>query len=224
MLDLGCGSGRWAKHIAPNVGQLHLIDPSSAIDVAKINLHSYKNCIFHKTSVDSINLDNESMDFGYSLGVLHHVPDTNDAIQSCVNKLKKGAPFLLYLYYNFENKPEWYRIIWNFSEIVRKFISKTPHNIRYFLSQLIAVFIYLPFSKFALFLEKFGFNVNNLPLSAYRKYSFYTIRTDSLDRFGTQLEQRFSKLEIKKMMENSGLENIKFNEDEPFWCAIGYKK
>lgn len=28
--DLGCGSGRWAKLVAPRVGELHCIDPSSA--------------------------------------------------------------------------------------------------------------------------------------------------------------------------------------------------
>ena len=33
--DMGCGSGRWAKFIAPKIGLLHCIDPSTAIDVAK---------------------------------------------------------------------------------------------------------------------------------------------------------------------------------------------
>ena len=33
--DLGCGTGRWAKLVAPRVGTLHCIDPSSAIDVAR---------------------------------------------------------------------------------------------------------------------------------------------------------------------------------------------
>jgi ubiquinone/menaquinone biosynthesis C-methylase UbiE len=137
--DLGCGSGRWAKLMAPKVGHLHLIDPSSAIDVAKSNLADFKNCTFHKSSVDFIDLEDSSMDFGYSLGVLHHIPNTKNALISCVRKLKPGAPFLIYLYYNFDNKPKWYRTLWFFSEIFRKFISKTPHNIRYFLSQLIAV-------------------------------------------------------------------------------------
>ena len=39
-----------------------------------------------------------SQDFGYSLGVLHHVPDTVAAIRSCAELLKPGAPLLLYLY------------------------------------------------------------------------------------------------------------------------------
>lgn len=26
------------------------------------------------------------------------------------------------------------------------------------------------------------------------------------------------------MMESAGLENIKFSEENPFWCAVGYAK
>ena len=35
--DMGCGSGRWAKFIAPKVGLLHCIDPSKSIKIAKKN-------------------------------------------------------------------------------------------------------------------------------------------------------------------------------------------
>src|SRR5215203_5453592 len=45
--DLGCGSGRWAKLVAPRVGHLHLIDPSEAIEVAKRNLTAFSNCSFY---------------------------------------------------------------------------------------------------------------------------------------------------------------------------------
>jgi hypothetical protein len=50
------------------------------------------------------------------------------------------------------------------------------------------------------------------------------MRTDCLDRFGTKLEQRFTKKEIKKMMINAGLKNIKFSNRKPYWTAIGYKR
>ena len=103
--DLGCGSGRWALCMAPKVGKLHCIDPSSAIEVARKNLSQVDNCIFHKEGVNSMPLSNESMDFGYSLGVLHHISNTQEGINECVKKLKPGAPLLLYLYYRLENKP-----------------------------------------------------------------------------------------------------------------------
>ena len=224
-LDLGCGSGRWARLVAPRVGQLHCIDPSAtALDVAKRNLSGQQNCRFHLASVNDIPLDDESADFGYSLGVLHHVPDTEMGIKSCVLKLKKGAPFLLYLYYAFDNRPMWFRVIWKASDIGRFLISRLPYSTRYLLSQVIAFIVYLPISRFSLLLEKLGFRVDSFPLSFYRNRSFYVMRTDALDRFGTRLEKRFTKAEIRQMMEHAGLEKIVFRDYAPYWCAVGYKK
>ena len=102
--DMGCGSGRWAKLMAPRVGHLHCIDPSSALEVAKAALSSATNVSFHRASVDDRPLPPNSQDFGYSLGVLHHVPDTAAAIRACVEMLKPGAPFQVYLYYAFDNR------------------------------------------------------------------------------------------------------------------------
>lgn len=222
--DLGCGSGRWAMLVAPKIGKLHCIDPSSALDVAKKNLAHLSNCEFHSASVDTIPLESASMDFGYSLGVLHHVPDTAAGIAACVNKLKPGAPFLIYLYYAFDNKPFWFRIVWRLSDLLRKVVSNLPHGLRYLASQLIAGVIYLPIARTAAILERIGINIANWPLSSYRNSSFYTMRTDALDRFGTRLEQRFSRQQIQTMMEHAGLENIQFSNDVPYWCAVGFKK
>jgi len=221
--DLGCGSGRWAKLVAPRVGKLHCIDPSSALKIAKRNLRENLNCEFHGASVDAIPLVDGSMDFGYSLGVLHHVPDTQAGVEACVKKLKVGAPFLLYLYYSFDNRPLWFRAIWRFSDVLRNMVSRLPYRLRYFFSQVIALLIYLPLARSSWFAEKIGFNVENFPLSAYRSLSLYTMRTDALDRFGTRLEQRFSRAHIERMMEESGLEHIRFSTAVPFWCAIGYR-
>ena len=49
------------------------------------------------------------------------------------------------------------------------------------------------------------------------------MRTDALDRFGTSLEKRFTKNEIREMMEECGLTNITFSETL-FWTAVGYKQ
>ena len=142
--DLGCGSGRWAKFVAPKVGRLHCIDPSSALEVAKRNLVNYDNCEFHLASVDDMPISEQSMDFGYSLGVLHHIPDTQAAFSACVKKLKVGAPFLVYLYYALDNRPAWFRTLWRLSGILRYGVSRLPHKIRYPISQVIACVVYYP--------------------------------------------------------------------------------
>ena len=73
-------------------------------------------------------------------------------------------------------------------------------------------------------MEKLGINVSNFPLTWYRNEPFYIMRTDSLDRFGTRLEQRFTKDEIFRMLTDSGFERIEFSKREPFWTALSYKK
>lgn len=222
--DLGVGSGRWARCVAPRVGKLVCIDASpDALAVARRNLSGEKNCEFVNATVAQIPLADGSMDFGYSLGVLHHVPDTVAGIRSCTAKLKRGAPFLLYLYYAFDTRPLWFRVIWKTSDLMRMVISKAPHSIRYFCSQVMAAIAYYPLAKTALVLEKMGVNVEPFPLSFYRKRSFYTMRTDALDKFGTRLEQRFTRVQIDKMMRDAGLVDIKFSELMPYWVAVGYK-
>ncbi len=223
--DLGVGSGRWAALVAPHVGTLHCIDASGeALHVARKNLQKFPQCIFHEASVDQIPLENGSMDFGYSLGVLHHIPDTQAGIQSCTQKLKPGAPFLLYLYYAFDTRSWAFRALWRVSDVLRQVISHSPSKIKYVASQLIALFVYWPFARFAKLVDSLGMHADPIPLSAYRDLSFYTMRTDAYDRFCTRLEQRFTRVQMKHMMENAGLEDIVFSENPPLWTAVGYKK
>ena len=223
--DLGCGSGRWAARVAEKVGRLHCIDPSEkALDVARTRLAGRTNVTFHLASVDAIPLADGTQDFGYSLGVLHHVPDTAAALSDCVRKLKPGAPFLVYLYYSLDNRPPWFRQLWRTSDALRKTISRLPFRARNAAAAIIAAGVYWPLARIAKITASAGLDVSNLPLSAYRYRSFYSMRTDSLDRFGTRLEQRFSRAEIDAMMRAAGLENVRFSETPPFWVACGTRR
>lgn len=222
--DMGCGSGRWAMLVAPRVGSLSCIDPSSdALEVARRNLKHLTNIKFLNASVSDQPLPMESQDFGYSLGVLHHVPDTASALRDCVKMLKPGAPFLVYLYYRFDNRPAWFVFAWRLSDIVRRFISSLPGRAKSILTDVLAAIIYFPLARLARIGEKLGLNVDRWLLSSYRHNSFYTMRTDSRDRFGTPLEQRFTRSEILSMMLDAGLQDIQFSESVPFWCAVGRK-
>jgi SAM-dependent methyltransferase len=164
-----------------------------------------------------------SMDFGYSLGVLHHVPDPEAGLRACVSKLKPGAPFLLYVYYAFDNRPLWFRMIWRVSDWMRRLISSLPCGPRQRVSDVIALVVYWPLARLARAVARAGADVGQFPLSAYRNYSFYTMRTDALDRFGTRLERRFRRSELLRMMERAGLRNITVATEAPYWCALGYR-
>jgi hypothetical protein len=87
------------------VGRLHCIDPSSALAVARQALADQPNVQFRQVTVVASGLPPNSQDFGYSFGMLHHVPNNAAAILSCTELLKPGVPLLLYLYYAFDNSP-----------------------------------------------------------------------------------------------------------------------
>jgi len=222
--DAGCGSGRWAALVAGRVGRLHCVDASpAALAVAKRQLADRANCEFHLTSVSALPFADATMDFGYSLGVLHHTPDPENGLRACAAALKPGAPFLLYLYYRFDNRPFWFRWIWEASNLVRVVVSHLPKALRFAVCDLIAALVYWPLARTARWLERAGLRVESLPLSYYRERSFYVMRNDALDRLGTRLEWRFTRPEIQAMMARAGLERIAFNDHAPYWCAVGYR-
>jgi SAM-dependent methyltransferase len=220
--DLGCGSGRWAARVAPRVGRLHCIDASAkALDVARRTLAAHANCVFHHASVDELPLADATMDFGYSVGVLHHVPDTGAALRDCVRKLKPGGQFLVYLYYAMDNRPLWYRGLWRLSDALRVSLARLPFAIRYGVSQAVAFLVYWPLARLAALAERLGLPTSNVPLAFYRHRSLYTMRTDALDRLGTRLERRFTRSEVRALMEDAGLEAVVISDGPPHWCAVG---
>ena len=218
--DLGCGSGRWARWVAPRVDQLVCIDASDrALQVARMNA---PQCRFVLASAGALPLSPASMDFGYSLGVLHHLPDPDSGLADAVSALKPGAPFLVYLYYALDNRRLWFRLLWRATDVARRGISRLPDKVRYAMSQMIAATVYLPLARLARLLARRGRDVDSIPLSAYRDRSFYDMRTDALDRFGTRLEKRFTRAEVTDMMERAGLDRV-VTEGPPFWAAVGFK-
>lgn len=223
-IDVGCGTGRWSMLVAPRVAHLHLLDASAeALAVARQNLKPVNNVSFHATSVAEIPLPAQSLDFAYSLGVLHHVPDTQAAIAAIAAKLKPGAPFLVYLYYALDNRPAWYRALWRISNLARLVIARLPHPLQLALSQTIAVLVYWPLARCARLLSWLGISARALPLSYYADKSFYVMRTDAYDRFCTRLEKRFTRGEIERMLRNAGFVDVQFSDAVPFWCAVGIK-
>jgi len=218
-LDMGCGSGRWDVLVAPLVHELVAADASiEALEVAERNVRD-TNVSFVECSPDTLPFPDGHFDFIFSLGVLHHVPDTQAAIRNLACKLASGGRLLLYLYYAFDSRPAWFRGIWKLTDLLRRCISRLPFPLRYSLSQIIALFVYWPLGRVAKYLPVPA----SWPLKSYADRSFYVMRTDALDRFGTKLEKRFTKQQILEMLWAAHLVDIQFSESGPYWVCVARK-
>ena len=225
--DFGAGSGRWAERLSPFFYKVYALDPSAAavqVMNEKFSRDS-KVQVLHE-DVERNSISENSLDLAISLGVLHHIPDTSQAILDVGKKIKSGGVFLCYLYYKVEDKPLYYRAIFRIVNVVRYSISRMPHTMRMFIAKLIAFSVYLPLARYSRFNLNKGRDVSNIPLHHYASMPFVMLENDALDRFGTRLEQRFNKAEIEEMLASANFEitTLKFSVDEPFWTFAVRKK
>jgi hypothetical protein len=78
---------------------------------------------------------------------------------------------------------------------MRQGIASLPLRARLAVSEVMAATLYGPLARAARSLERLGIDAANLPLNHYRDQSFYVMRNDALDKFGTRIEHRFSRAE-----------------------------
>ena len=225
--DFGAGSGRWAARLVPYFSLVYALEPSDGANkVLRDKFSAEVKIVVLKETVGANSIPLESLDLAMSLGVLHHIPDTGLAIKDVSLRIKPGGMFLCYLYYNLENKPTFYKLIFKAVNTVRKVISVLPQRIKQIVTSAIAALIYWPLARLSKIISRFGINTSNIPLHHYADMPFVMLANDALDRFGTTLEQRFSKAQIAEMLRDADFDipTLKFSDSEPFWTFTVIKK
>lgn len=224
--DFGAGSGRWTSRLLPYFSKIYALEPSDG--GFKVLLEKFTNVQqieILKQTVGDNSIPEESLDLAMSLGVLHHIPNTGQAVGDIAKRLKPGGTFLCYLYYKLDDKPAHYKILFWISSQLRWAICRLPYNWRIKMAKIVALCVYFPLARIARFLTKQGRDTSNFPLHQYADMPFVMLQNDALDRFGTRLEQRFTKSEITEILRDAGfdLTSVNFSNSEPFWTFSANK-
>lgn len=98
--ELGCGTGLWCHLMSQRCEKIYgLDDDSSALDQAR-SLSDELEIEYRESDFFEIGkIEDDSMDFGLALENLHLSPDLPRTLSACMQKLKPGAPLLIYLLY-----------------------------------------------------------------------------------------------------------------------------
>ena len=124
-MDAGCGTGRWAHELSRRGADVVAMDLGTSIEVAARNTAAEGvRCV--QADVVDVPFQPATFDLVLSLGVLHHVQQTESALRAIVATLRPNGLILLYLYYALDNRPGWYRALFGLSDVFRRAISKTP--------------------------------------------------------------------------------------------------
>lgn len=123
ILDVGCGMGRFAEVATRWGARVVGIDLSVAAEVAAENLAD-RDASFFQADVFHLPFRDASFDFIYSIGVLHHTPNCEEAVKVLPRLLKPGGRLAVWLYSSYNR---WYRM----SDVYRKVTRRMPQKLLY---------------------------------------------------------------------------------------------
>jgi ArsR family transcriptional regulator len=94
--DLGCGTGRMARALAPFVARVIAVDPSAQmLDSARGRLADLDNVEVREGELEALPIADGALDAAVLLLVLHHVVDPGEALAEVARALKPGGRLLI---------------------------------------------------------------------------------------------------------------------------------
>ena len=220
VLDGGCGMGRHARQVAPFACQVVAVDFSRAIDQARRNVAGLSNVDCVQADLLALPFSDASFDFVYSLGVLHHLRETERGIASLVRTLRPGGRLRVYLYWK---RHGWQGQLLKIATAMRHVTTRLPFPVLKAFCAALSVPLFsavvLPYRA----LSRAGIRAHEQwPLFVYTKYPFNVLYNDQFDRFSAPIEKRYDPAEVERLLEAAGLRDVRVRPCYG-WIADGVK-
>ena len=214
--EIGVGSGRILKNLIKlSPKKIYAIEPSEAIEVAKKNnKHSKVEILFKKHSGQMINFRNE-IDYIFSIGVIHHIPEAEIVCKKIYESLKPKGKFIIWVYGKEGN--ELYLFVFN---NLRKLTRLMPDK----LLNLFSVFLNLFLSVYIFFCKYLNLPLKKYMINVLKKCSFEKRKYIIFDQLNPSYSKYYTKQDVETLLTKSGFKKFEiFNRHQYSWTAIAEK-
>lgn len=223
-LDTGCGFGRHILHAAGFGAKMVGIDFSRAIESSRRNTMGIENIYLAQADIYKLPFADNTFDFIYSIGVLHHLPDPEAGFRSLVKLLKPRGAVFIWMY---SNKRKWaVRLI----ELARKFTTHMPFRLLKATCFIIALidycFFIVPFKLVKENSRIRGWLKRLFPRSfLYVRYPFQVNFADWFDRLAAPVRFYYDGKDLEQWFERAGLVNVRVSPTGLYgWRGYGEKQ
>jgi SAM-dependent methyltransferase len=201
VLDVGCGMGRYAEVATRWGARVVGIDLSRAVEAAARNLKD-REALVLQADVFSLPFAPESFDLIYSLGVLHHTPNCEQAFKKLPALLKPGGRIAIWLYSAYN---PWYRA----SDVYRRYTRNMSPKLLYRLCWVAVPLYHLhnALRKIPLLGRAISGVLQMLiPVSPHRDPQWRVL--DTFDWYSPYYQSKHTYEEVFRWFESCGLEDL----------------
>lgn len=186
-LDMGCGFGRHIYNAAKFGAEMIGVDISDAIESTRVNTEGMPNVHLVQADVYHLPIRPGALDFAYSIGVLHHLPEPERAFQCIVRLVRPGGSVFIWVYSNSR------RIVNFLLESVRAVTTRSPKKVQQALSLVgasidwaVGVMPYRLLSR-APVVGPMVRRIGPPRLKVYAEYPFQVVYADWFDRLAAPI-------------------------------------
>lgn len=194
ILDVGCGMGRFSD-VASRWGATVVgIDLTSAVDAAHANIGGRDNVHLAQADVFKLPFRDGTFDFIFSIGVLHHTPDTRAAFDQLPRLLKPGGRIAIWVYTTM-------RASYLASDLYRHVTTHLPKRVLYALCHVAIPWYYVNKVPGVGALTR-----RALPTSAHPDPEWRVL--DTFDWYSPTYQWKHSQSELRSWFESQGLVSL----------------
>jgi len=196
ILDVGCGMGRFSDVVSRWGGHVVAIDLSRAVEAAQRNIGRRENVNIAQADIFDLPFPDETFDFIFSIGVLHHTPSTRAAFDRLPRLLRKDGRIAIWVYTSYSATQ------WRFSDLYRRFTPRIPKRILHALCYAAVPLYFVYKIPIAGLFFRWILPVSNHPRSEWRVL-------DTFDWYSPKYQWKHSYEEVFPWFEENGLTSIR---------------
>jgi SAM-dependent methyltransferase len=191
VLDVGVGSGRFAEVAADLGARVVGIDLSRAVDAAAENLGD--RALIAQADLFRLPFAEGTFDAVYSIGVLHHTPDTAAAVRALAPLVKPGGTLAIWVY----RRATWYRMADLYRHVTTRMSDGSLYRLCHVLARL------YPIQRLPVIGRALSFL---LPISHQADLEWRVL--DTFDWYAPRYQRKHTEREVVGWFRDLGFESI----------------